>query len=109
MEMEPRPKKLLDQVRDAIHHKHYFPGAEASQVHCMKRFICSTTSATCGPPCPLLPSTLCPKRGESRTSTRRQSAYPPATVRQVWGDAYQEGTHLLRVNMSNLRHCHHRR
>jgi hypothetical protein len=36
---EPRPKKLLDQIRDAIRRKHYSPRAEECHVHWIKRFI----------------------------------------------------------------------
>ncbi len=37
--MEPRPKKLLDQVRDAIRIKHYSQKTEESYVNWIKRFI----------------------------------------------------------------------
>lgn len=37
--MENRPKKLLDQVRDAIRLKHYSRRTEESYVHWIKRFI----------------------------------------------------------------------
>jgi len=36
---EPRPKKLLEQVSDAIRLKHYSPRIEESCVHWIKRFI----------------------------------------------------------------------
>ena len=36
---ERRPKKLLDQVRDAIRRKHYSPRTEESYVQWIKRFI----------------------------------------------------------------------
>ena len=36
---EPRPKKLLDQVRDAIKRKHYSPRTEESYANWIKRFI----------------------------------------------------------------------
>ena len=38
---EPRPKKLLDQVRDAIKRKHYSPRTEESYVDWIRRFILS--------------------------------------------------------------------
>ena len=34
-----RPKKLLDQVREAIQRKHYSPRTAESYVHWIKRFI----------------------------------------------------------------------
>ncbi|MEW6232129.1 MAG: integron integrase [Chloroflexota bacterium] len=37
--MENRPKKLLDQVRDAIRCKHYSPRTEESYVHWIRRYI----------------------------------------------------------------------
>jgi len=37
--MEPRPKKLLDQVREAIQRKHYSPRTEESYVGWIRRFI----------------------------------------------------------------------
>ena len=36
---EPRPKKLLEQVRDAIRRKHYSPRTEQSYINWIKRFI----------------------------------------------------------------------
>ncbi len=36
--LEPRPKKLLEQVSDAIRLKHYSPRTEDSYVHWIKRF-----------------------------------------------------------------------
>ncbi|MBI4318937.1 MAG: phage integrase N-terminal SAM-like domain-containing protein [Chloroflexi bacterium] len=37
--MEPRPKRLLDQVRDAIRIKHYSPKTEESYSHWIKRYV----------------------------------------------------------------------
>ena len=37
--MEPRPRKLLDQVRDVIHIKHYSYRTEESDVAGIRRFI----------------------------------------------------------------------
>jgi len=37
--MENRPKKLLDQVSDAIRRKHYSPRTEESYVHWIRRYI----------------------------------------------------------------------
>jgi len=37
--MEQRPKKLLDQVRDAIRLKHYSPRTEDSYVAWIRRYI----------------------------------------------------------------------
>jgi hypothetical protein len=37
--MKPRPKKLLDQVRDAIRLKHYSIRTEDSYVNWIRRFI----------------------------------------------------------------------
>lgn len=37
--MEPRPKKLLDRVREAIQRKHYSPRTEGSYVNWIKRYI----------------------------------------------------------------------
>jgi len=39
MSTEPRPKKLLDQVRDEIKRKHYSPRTEESCANWIKRFI----------------------------------------------------------------------
>ena len=36
---EPRPKKMLDQVPDAIRRKHYCPRTEESHANWIKRFI----------------------------------------------------------------------
>ena len=36
---EAPPRRLLDQVRDAIHRKHYSPRTEEAYVHWIKRFI----------------------------------------------------------------------
>ena len=35
----PRPKKLLEQVRDAIQRKHYSPRTEESYIHWIKRYV----------------------------------------------------------------------
>jgi hypothetical protein len=37
--MEPKPKKLLDQVRDALRLKHYSIRTENSYVNWIRRFI----------------------------------------------------------------------
>jgi integrase len=37
--MESRPRKLLDQVRDAVQLKHYSPKTEESYVHWIKRYV----------------------------------------------------------------------
>ncbi len=37
--VEPRPRKLLDQVRDAIRVKHYSYSTEKTYVHWIRRFI----------------------------------------------------------------------
>ncbi len=37
--MESRPRKLLDQVRDAVRLKHYSPKTEESYVHWIKRYV----------------------------------------------------------------------
>lgn len=37
--MEPRPRKLLDQVRDAIRLKHYSYRTEETYVYWIRRFI----------------------------------------------------------------------
>jgi Phage integrase, N-terminal SAM-like domain len=37
--MEPKPKKLLDQVRDAIRLKHYSYRTEESYVYWIRRYI----------------------------------------------------------------------
>jgi len=37
--LQKRPKKLLDQMRDAIRHKHYSLRTEEAYVHWIKRFI----------------------------------------------------------------------
>lgn len=37
--MEPKPRKLLDQVRDALHLKHYSIRTEQAYVNWIKRFI----------------------------------------------------------------------
>ena len=37
--MDPRPKKLLEQVGDGIQRKHYSPRTEESYVHWIKRYI----------------------------------------------------------------------
>ncbi len=37
--LEPRPRKLLDQVRDAIRVKHYSYSTEKTYVHWIRRFI----------------------------------------------------------------------
>jgi hypothetical protein len=37
--MEPKPKKLLDQVRDAIRLKHYSDRTEESYVYWIRRYI----------------------------------------------------------------------
>lgn len=37
--MEQRPKKLLDQVRDAVHLKHYSSRTEESYVHWIRHYI----------------------------------------------------------------------
>jgi len=37
--LEPRPRKLLDQVRDAIRVKHYSYKTEKTYVHWIRRFI----------------------------------------------------------------------
>lgn len=39
MQTEPRPKKLLDQVRDAIRLKHYSYRTEQTYVQWIRRFI----------------------------------------------------------------------
>ncbi|MEM4302228.1 MAG: phage integrase N-terminal SAM-like domain-containing protein [Candidatus Caldarchaeum sp.] len=39
MATEPRPKKLLDQVSEAIRRKHYSSRTEETYVHWIKRFI----------------------------------------------------------------------
>lgn len=39
MATEPRPKKLLDQVSEAIRRKHYSPRTEETYVHRIKRFV----------------------------------------------------------------------
>ena len=38
--MEQRPKRLLDQVREAIRYRHYSFRTEKSYVHWIKRYIC---------------------------------------------------------------------
>ena len=38
-QMEPRPKKLLDQVRDALRLKHYSIRTEDSYVNWIRRYI----------------------------------------------------------------------
>ena len=37
--MDPRPKRLLDQVREAIQRKHYSPRTGESYANWIKRFI----------------------------------------------------------------------
>jgi hypothetical protein len=37
--LEPRPRKLLDQVRDAIRVKHYSYSTEKTYVYWIRRFI----------------------------------------------------------------------
>jgi len=39
MQTPPRPKKFLDQVRDAIRRKHYSPRTKESRIHCINRFV----------------------------------------------------------------------
>jgi len=39
MATEPRPKKLLDQVSEAIRRKHYSPRTEETYLHWIRRFI----------------------------------------------------------------------
>jgi hypothetical protein len=39
MQAEPRPKKLLDQVRDAIRLKHYSYRTEQTYVQWIRRYI----------------------------------------------------------------------
>ena len=39
MQAEPRPKKLLDQVRDAVRLKHYSYRTEQTYVQWIRRFI----------------------------------------------------------------------
>ena len=36
---EPRPKKMLNQIHDAIKRKHYSPRAEESYANWIRRFI----------------------------------------------------------------------
>lgn len=37
--MDPRPKKLVERVRDAIQRKHYSPRTEEGYVHWIKRYV----------------------------------------------------------------------
>jgi hypothetical protein len=46
MSTEPRPKKLLDHVRDEIERKHYSPRADEGYANWIKRFIRSQQPKT---------------------------------------------------------------
>jgi len=51
MSTEPRPKKLLDRIRDEIKRKHYSPRTEESYANWIKRFIRSQQPTPVSPAC----------------------------------------------------------
>ena len=83
--MEPKPKKLLDQVRDTIRLKHYSIHTEEAYVNWIKRYILSHNKQ---PPsemgAPEVEAFLCPSSGAPprRTCPMPWRTNPPRSIRE---------------------------